>query len=81
MTGDSPMVKAGRLRALFPIVELTLANPEIAVAGDTARVTAAATLRTRDRDGGEDADTRQVTISLQKRDGRWVIVYVSASST
>jgi len=72
---------AGRLRALFPIVELTLANTEIAVAGDTARVTAAATLRTRDRDGAEDAETRQVTISLQKRDGRWLIAYVSASST
>jgi hypothetical protein len=72
---------AGRLRALFPIVELTLANTEIDVAGDTARVTAAATLRTRDRDGAEDAETRQVTISLQKRDGRWLIAYVSASST
>lgn len=72
----------GRLRAVFPVVQLTLAEPQIAVAADrTAQVTGAATLLMRDRDGAEAVESRQVTISLQERDGRWVIVYVSTSST
>ena len=72
----------GRLRAVFPVVQLTLAEPRIALAADrTAQVTGAATLRMRDRDGAETVESRQVTISLQERDGRWVIVYVSTSST
>ena len=72
----------GRLRALFPVVQLTLIGPEISVADDrTAQVTGAATLVMRGKDGAEEAETRTVVISLQERDGRWVIVYVSASST
>jgi hypothetical protein len=72
----------GRLRALFPVVQLTLAEPQISVAADrTAQVTAAATLVMRDKDGAEAVETRQVVISLEERDGRWVIAYVSTSST
>jgi hypothetical protein len=72
----------GRLRAVFPVVQLTLIGPEIVVGDDgTARVTGSATLLMRDKAGSEAVDTRRVTISLAERDGRWVIVYVSASST
>jgi hypothetical protein len=72
----------GRLRAVFPVVELTLADIQIAVAADrTAQVTGAASLLMRDREGAEAVESRQVTISLQERDGRWVIVYVATSST
>ena len=72
----------GRLRAVFPVVQLTLAEPQIAVAPDrTAQVTGAATLLMRDRDGAEAVESRRVTLSLQERDGHWVIVYVSTSST
>lgn len=72
----------GRLRAVFPVVELTLPEPEISVADDrTAQVTGTATLVMRDKDGAEAVESRQVVISLQERDGRWVIVYVSTSST
>jgi hypothetical protein len=72
----------GRLRAVFPVVQLTLIAPEILVAADrTARVTGAATLVMRGKDGAEEAETRKIVISLQERDGRWVIVYVSTSST
>jgi hypothetical protein len=72
----------GRLRAVFPVVQLTLIGPEIVVGDDgTARVTGSATLLLRDKAGSEAVDTRRVTISLAERDGRWVIVYVSASST
>jgi len=72
----------GRLRAVFPIVQLTLIGPQVTVASDrTAQVTGSATLLMRDKEGAEAVETRRVTISLQERDGRWVIVYVSASST
>jgi hypothetical protein len=72
----------GRLRAVFPVVQLTLPEPTIAVADDrTAQVTGTATLVMRDKAGGEAVEARQVVISLQERDGRWVIVYVSTSST
>ena len=72
----------GRLRAVFPVVQLTLIGPQITVAPDrTAHVTGSATLVMRNKAGEETAETRQVTISLQEQDGRWVIVYVSASST
>ena len=72
----------GRLRAVFPIVQLTLIAPQITVASDrTAQVTGSATLMMRNKEGEEAVETRSVTISLQERDGRWVIVYVSASST
>ena len=72
----------GRLRAAFPIVQLTLIGPQVTVAADrTAQVTGSATLLMRDKAGEESVETRAVTISLQERDGRWVIVYVSASST
>ena len=72
----------GRLRAVFPVVQLTLADPRISVAADrTAEVTGAATLVMRDKDGAEAVEARQVRISLVERDGRWVIAYVSTSST
>ena len=72
----------GRLRAVFPIVQLTLIAPQITVAADrTAEVTGSATLSMRDKAGEEAVETRQIKISLQERDGRWVIVYISASST
>jgi hypothetical protein len=72
----------GRLRALFPVVQLTLREPSITVdANRTAQVTTTATLTMRDREGAETVESRQVAISLEERDGRWVIVYVSTSST
>jgi hypothetical protein len=72
----------GRLRAVFPVMQLTLPDPRISVADDdTAQVTGAATLLMRDKAGAEAVESRQVVISLQERDGRWVIVYVSTSST
>ena len=80
--GQEVVSMVGRLRAVFPVVQLTLPEPRIAVADDrTAQVTGAATLLMRDRDGAEAVESRQVVISLQERDGRWVIVYVSTSST
>jgi hypothetical protein len=64
----------GRLRATMPVVRLEFMDVEVAVADrGTATAHATATLTMRSRDGADSVDVRDVTVSLEKRDGDWVI--------
>jgi hypothetical protein len=71
----------GRLRAVFPVLRLALANPQISIgAGGSATVHATARLTMRSRDGDESVDARDAQISLEKQDGRWVIAGVDVGA-
>ena len=80
IAGASEVVSTvGRLRTLFPVLQLSIADAEVSVAvDDAATVHATATLTMRNREGEEAVETRTVVISLLKGEGRWVIGAVKA---
>jgi hypothetical protein len=80
IAGASEVVSTvGRLRTLFPVMQLSIVDVEVGVALDGAATAhAAATLTMRNREGEEAVETRTVVISLVKREGRWVIGAVKA---
>ena len=66
----------GRFRTVFPVVTLAFHNVIVSVASDTtATVQAIATTERRDREGVREADVWRVQMSVEQRDGKWVIAH------
>ena len=69
----------GRFRAVFPVVTLSFDDAMISVDSEsTATVQAIARTEMRDKGGNSQADQWQVVLSLERRDGRWVIARATA---
>ena len=78
--GASEVVSTvGRFRAVFPVLTLSFEDAMIAIDSDSA-ATAQAIARTvrQDRDGASEAEVWRVVLSLERRDGRWVIARATA---
>jgi len=81
IAGASEVVSTvGRLRTLFPVLQLSIVDVEVSAAVDgTATARATATLTMRNREGEEAVETRTVVISLLKHEGRWVVGVAKAA--
>jgi hypothetical protein len=79
MRGSQDVVSTvGRFRAVFPVVALSFEDVTVSIDSDSA-ATAQAIARTdmRDKEGARDSGVWQVTLSLEQRDGRWVIAHAT----
>lgn len=69
----------GRFRAVFPVVGLSFEDVTVSIgSGSAATVQAIARTDLRDKEGARDSGVWQVTLSLEQRDGRWVIARATA---
>jgi hypothetical protein len=77
---DSVLATAARLRSTVPSMRVEFVDVQIAVAADTrsADVDCTAMATVHDRAGQESVDAREVIITMQIVDGRWVITRARA---
>jgi hypothetical protein len=71
----------GRFRAVYPVLTLSFEEVLISIDSDrTATAKAMAATEMQGRDGAREADAWHVELSLERRDGSWVIARVKAES-
>ena len=80
MRGAQDVVSTvGRFRAVFPVVTLSFEDVMISVDSDsTATAQAIARTEMRDKDGASEAGAWHVVLSLERRDGSWLIARATA---
>ena len=80
MRGAQDVVSTvGRFRTVFPVVTLSFEDVRVSVDSDSA-ATAHAVARTemRDKDGARETGAWDVVLSLERRDGSWLIARATA---
>jgi len=83
MRGAQDVVSTvGRFRTVFPVVTLSFEDVRVSVDSDvTATAQSVARTERRDRDGATEAEAWQVVLSLERRDGNWLIARATAEPT